>query len=430
MLLAVIIIALVVLLLLRMHIAFALAIVGFCGLAYLRGIESAISTSVDAIVDAASTYPLITIPLFILMAQFIIASGIADELFDIINGWVRKIPGGLGIATIGTGGAFGAISGSSVAAAATLAGTASEAMIRHGYPIKSATGLVAIVGTLAVLIPPSNILVLYGLLTDAPIDKLLIAGIVPGLFALFALVCMLQLQILVDPQFKNVRDEEVIAKKISMQRQIYVLVPVMLLFLAVIGVLFFGVASPVEAASLGAAGALIVVIFNKRFSWSTLMQALVETVQITAMIILIIGGAAIFGYVLTMTQVTQSLVQWIGDSNLSAGIVLAVILIIYLILGCFMDQVAILVLTLPLTVPIIDSFGFSEIWFGVIVVVTCEIGLVTPPLGLNAYVVAQYTNTSLGTVFRGVIPYVLTMMVVLAILAMVPSITLWLPNLM
>lgn len=415
-------------LVIRMPVGFALGAAGSIGLYLLGGASVALSFLSTTPLTTASNYPLMTIPMFILMAQFVIVSGFADDLFEAFNAWVGSMRGGLGIAAIGTGAAFGAISGSSVAAAATLAGTAEKSMAEHRYNRSLSTGLVAIVGTLAVLIPPSNVIVIYGLLTGTAIGPLLIAGIIPGLIASVALIICLQGLLIFKPSLAPTSPLDYsIGEKLTLLKGVG---PIIVLFMLVTGVLFIGIATPVEAASLGAFGAMLFVVIRRKMSWRVMRESLFSTARITAMITMIILGAHIFGYFLTLTQTTQTVIEFLSTLDMSRWTILAMILVIYLILGCFMDQIAILVLTLPLTLPVIVSLGFDPIWFGIIIVLTAEIGLITPPLGLNAFVVSNYTGLPLGTVFRGVFPFFCTMLLVLIFLVIFPQFVLWLPSLM
>lgn len=412
----------------QVPIGVALAMAGAVGLLMVGGPGLALSTITTSVISTSNDYALLTIPVFILMAQFIIVSGSADELFGVIDQWTRKIYGGLGIATIITGAAFGAISGSSIASAATLSATAQKAMVKSGYSASTGGGLIAIVGTLAALIPPSNIVIIYGLLTGVAIGPLLIAGILPGLFAVLALILCLWIVLFFHPLQHP--ESDLPKDGFSLKRQLTSTFPILALFLMITAVLFLGIATPVESASLGALGALLIVFANRRFSLKVLVEALRETSRVSAMITLIIYGAHVFGYFLTLTQVTQTIVEYITTLQVDRYAILLGILAVYIVLGCFMDQIAILVLTLPITFPIIQSLNFDTIWFGILIVLTAEIGFVTPPLGLNVFVVARYVNLPTGMIFRGTAPFLFTMFLVLMALVYFPSITLALPNMM
>lgn len=416
------------LLALRVPVALATAISGFIGIWLTTDLTVALSVSSSVPLSQASSYDLLTIPMFILMAEFVIASGFADDLFDALNSWFGKIRGGLGIATIGAGAGFASISGSSVGAAATLAGTAVPQMTNKGYTRRISTGLVAVVGTLAILIPPSNGLIIYGLVSQAPIAQLLIAGIIPGILASLALIAVLQIMLLKSPiNADSSHPKETVWDRVKHLRTVG---PLLFLFGIVTGMVFTGVATPVEAAALGAFGALILVAVSRRFSWTTVRDALLGTARVTAMITFIIIGAHIFGHYFTISGIAQSLITGASQSGYPPTVILIAIILVYLVLGLFMDQIAIIVLTVPITLPIVESFGYSPIWFGIIVTLAAEIGLVSPPLGLNVFVVAKYTKTKLKDVFIGVAPFVVGVLAVLALLTAFPELVLWLPSLM
>lgn len=412
-----------------MPLAFALGVVGCVGIWLVGGIDPMLSFLATTPFSTASQYELMTIPMFVLMAEFVILSGVAEELFDTIDLWTRRLSGGLGLSTIMTGASFSSICGSSAAAAATLASTAIPQMQRHGYDMRLATGLTAIVGTLSSMIPPANGLIIYGLLSEADLGKLLIAGLLPGLMGACVLALTLQIQIRRDPSLIRRNPDPVPPLAIRLRMLTRVL-PMLLLFLVVMGILYFGIGTPTEASALGAVGAFLIAAQRRRITVSTLLNALRSTVRVSTMITLIITGALLFGYFLTLSQATQNLTAFIGDLPTSRWVILALLVCIKLALGCFMDQVALLVLTVPITLPIVVRLGFDPIWYGIVLALTSEIGLVTPPIGLNAYIVARYTGIPVEQVFVGVAPYMLAMLVFLVMLVAFPGISLWLPSLM
>ncbi len=415
-----------VLLVIGMPIAFAIAVAGTVGVFSIGGLDMVLSFLSTVPMSGAAHYELMTIPMFVLMAEFVIVSGVADELFDTVNAWVHRLRGGLGISTILTGAAFGAICGSSAASAATLSGTALPQMMKHGYDKRAASGLTAIVGTLAVMIPPSNGLVIYGILSEVNIGKLLVAGVFPGLLGAATLILTLRLLLWRHPDLIDPSAAQSVVH-LDRVRMLLNVLPMIVLFGLVTGVLYLGVATPTEASALGAFGALALAYIRRRLSWAAFYRALRNTARTSCMITMIIVGALLFGYFLTLTQTTQSIVAWVGGLPLARGAILALVILVYLVLGCFLDQVAILVLTVPITLPIITALGYDPLWFGIIVTLTSEIGLVTPPVGLNVFIVARYTRTPLQDVFAGVMPYVFSMTLLLAILAAFPRIVLWVP---
>lgn len=418
---------LVVLLLIGMPIAFAIAVAGVVGIFMIGGADMVLSYLDTVPFSGAAHYELMTIPMFVLMAQFVIVSGVADELFDAVNAWVHRLKGGLGISTILTGAAFGAICGSSAASAATLSATALPQMVRFGYDRRAASGLTAIVGTLAVMIPPSNGLVIYAILTEVNIGKLLIAGLFPGLLGALTLILTLRFMLWRKPSLLQ-SPPGADAQAANRVRMLVDVAPMLFLFVLVTGLLYLGIATPTEASALGAFGAFVLALVRRRLTWVALKTALWTTARTSTMITMIIIGAMLFGYFLTLTQTTQSIVNWVGGLPVDRSIVLALILLVYLVLGFFLDQVAILVLTVPITLPIIVMLGYDPIWFGIVVTLTSEIGLVTPPVGLNVFIVSRYSNTPLKEVFAGVAPYVLAMLVLLVILASFPALVMWVPS--
>ncbi len=409
--------------------AFALGATGCLGVWLISGFDPMISFLTTTPVSTAGTYELMTIPMFVLMAEFIIVGGVAEELFDTIDAWMRRLPGGLGISTVLTGAGFSSICGSSAAAAATLASTAIPQMRRHSYDMRLATGLTAIVGTLSSMIPPANGLIIYGVLSEADLGKLLIAGLLPGLIGVCVLTVTLQILIHRNPELIGDRTDAPVPfwQRVRMLGRV---LPMMLLFLAVVGVMYFGLGTPTEASAMGAVGAALITIQRRRFTLASALQALRATVRISVMITLLITGALLFGYFLTMSQATQTLTVAIGGLPTSRWVIVALLILIKLALGCFMDQVALLVLTVPITLPIIVALGFDPIWYGIILALTSEVGLVTPPIGLNAYIVARYTGIPVEQVFRGVFPFMAAMLLYLIVLVAFPGLSLWLPSLM
>lgn len=408
-------------------VAFALAIAGVTGLIVIGGVDMALGVLQTAPFSAANSYELISVPMFLMMAEFVILSGVADSLFKAATAWVGRVPGGLGMATALAGAGFGAISGSSTASAATLSATTIPAMLKQGYEPKLACGVVAISGTLAMLIPPSIALVLYGIISGENIGKLLIGGVIPGLLVTLTIMATVYYLVWRDPSIAPPGRAYTLREKIV---SLKVVAPMLFLFFAVTGLIYSGVATPTEASGIGAFGAFLLALYARRVNVATLSSALVKATHTTCMIVMIILGAHIFGYFFTLTQSTQSLVAWIGSLQVSPWLVIALILFGYLILGCLMDQVAILILTVPIVLPLVKSLGFDPVWFGVIVIVMAEVGMVTPPVGLNVFVVARYTGRPLAEIFQGVTPHVIAHLILVAVLVAFPQIILWLPSTM
>lgn len=424
---AVVVVLLVLLLLTGLPVALAMAISGALGLYMFGGMTVLAGILKTAPLSTANSYEIITIPMFILMAEFVIVSGVAQDLFRSATIWVGRLRGGLAMATALAGAGFGAISGSSTASAATLASTSIPAMIDQGYDPKLASGVVAISGTLAMLIPPSVALVLYGVIADVSIGQLLVAGVIPGIIVTFAIIATVAILVRLDPSAAPAGRPYSLREKVASLSRIG---PMLVLFLAVTGTIYSGIATPTEAAAIGAFCAMLLALWERKLGIDALWGCLRRAAQTTCMILFVILGAHIFGYFFTLTRVTDDLTQWIGSLGMAPMTVMVLILIIYLILGAFMDQVAILILTVPVILPLVLNLGFDPVWFGVIVVVTAEVGMVTPPLGMNVFVVARYTRRPLAEIFRGTFPHVLAHLVVIAILTAFPALVLWLPSTM
>ncbi len=406
-------------------VGFSLLIAGTVGLYVTGGSQFVLGVLDTAPLSSTTSYELITVPMFLLMAELVIISGVADGVFKAAAVWVGRIPGGLGIATAIAGAAFGAISGSSTAAAATLSSTSIPAMIKNRYEPKLASGVVAISGTLAMLIPPSIALVLFGLIANLSIGKLLIAGVIPGLLVALTIALTVLFLVLMDPSRAPDRQRYTMREKIH---SLKVAGPVSLLFMAVTGVIYLGIATPTEASALGAFGALLLAWKEGKLTLAALWYAVGRSARTTCMIGMIILGAHVFGYFFTITQTPQTLVRLVSELHTSRWVVLALILVAKLLLGFFMDQITIIILMVPVVLPLIVSLGFDPIWFGVIMIVTAEVGMVTPPVGLNLFVVARYTKQPVEDIFAGVMPHVYAHLIIIVVFIVFPGLVLWLPS--
>jgi tripartite ATP-independent transporter DctM subunit len=377
--------------------------------------------------SAAGSYEFMTIPMFLLMAEFMVASGISNTLFSAIACWTGRMPGGLGVATALTGAAFGAISGSSTAAAATLSKSSIPAMLSQGYERRFACGIVSISGTLAMLIPPSVAIIFYGLLSGASVAKLLVAGIIPGALVTLVIVFTIWLLIWNKPSLTGDAPNYTWAQKLS---SLTVAGPFCALFLLVTGLIYLGIATPVESSAIGALGALVFTVIAGKMNREVFLHAVARTCATSAMIALIVICAQIFGYFITATGTTQRLVEAVGAAGLSPYTVLAFLVVMYLVLGCFLDQLSILILTIPIALPLVVKLGFDPIWFGILVILLAEVGMVTPPVGLNVFVVSKSTNTPVGEVFHGVWPHVAAHVALIVLMIAFPQLILWLPSTM
>lgn len=406
-------------------VALALLLGGGIGLMLIGGwdmLEGVLST---APASALSSYELLTIPMFLLMAEFMVVSGISSNLFNAVATWTGRLRGGLGVATALTGAAFGAISGSSAAAAATLSTSSIPAMERAGYEQRFATGIVSISGTLAMLIPPSIAIIFYGLLSGADIGRLLIAGIVPGILVTLTIALTIWLMIVRNPGIAPSGTGSSWAEKLQ---SLKVAGPFVLLFGLVTGFIYLGIATPVESSALGAVGAFLLTLASGKITAANFRLALVKTCVTSAMIGLVIVCAQLYGTFLTITGATQGLVEWVSNAGLHPYVILACLVLLYLVLGCFLDQISILILTVPVALPLITSMGYDPIWFGIIVILLAEVGIVTPPVGLNVFVVSRVTGIPVEKVFSGVYPHVVAHILLIIILVSFPGIILWLPS--
>lgn len=425
--LLIVLVLLIVFLISGLPVALAMGVSGAVGL-YLFGGWSILAGILKTVpLSTASDYEIITIPMFILMAEFVIISGVANDLFSAATVWMGRVRGGVAMATAIAGAGFGAISGSSTAAAATLASTSIPAMLKEGYEPKLACGVVAISGTLAMLIPPSIALILYGIIADLPISALLIGGVIPGLMVTLTIILTVAFLIWRDPSLAPDGRAYTLGEKMRSLKRVG---PVIVLFFAVTGTIYSGIATPTEASGIGAFCAMLIAAWERQLTPSSAWRALRSAAQTTCMVLFIIMGAHVFGYFFTLTRVTNDLATWVGALEASRWLILAVVLLGYLMLGFFMDQIAILILTVPVVLPLITQLQFDPVWFGVLIVVTAEVGMVTPPLGMNVFVVARYTRRPLGELFSGVAPHIWAHLIVIAILAAFPAITLWLPSTM
>lgn len=417
--------ALFLLLILGTPIGFALTAAGVLGLLLVGGWRDVAGILEATPISAVSQYELLTIPMFILMGELIVRSRIADKLFQSAVILLGRLPAGLAIATALFGAGFGAISGSSVAGAATLASTSTPAMLRNGYETRFATGVVSISGTLAMLIPPSIALILYSILTETNTAKLLIAGLIPGLVVTGGIILTLWFLVWRNPDLAPRGKAYGIGEKL---RSLWMVLPTLLLMTFVAGALYSGLATPVETSAIGAFIALCIAVASGSVGWRALVDTIARSARTTAMIAMILIGAAVFGYAMTLTQTTQQIVAVIADLPIGRYGILLTIIVLILILGCFLDQAAILVLTIPILVPIIQTLGFDPIWFGVIVVVAAEVGMVTPPIGLNVYIVSKYTNIPATDIFIGVTPHVIAHLIMIGLFIVFPQIVMWLPD--
>ena len=426
--------AVLVLVFLRMPIAIAMGLVGFVGYMELRNFRASISMVGRLIIDTAQDYGLSVVPLFILMGLFVNKGGLSRELYTVSNAFLGHFRGGLAMATIVACAGFAAICGSSLATAATMSKVALPRMRRYNYADSLSTASIAAGGTLGILIPPSVILVIYGLLTETSIGKLFIAGIVPGLLGVLLYLAAVRFTVARNPDAGPAGERANWAEKLTALRSVWA---VLLLFFLVIGGLYGALDiwplhltfSPTEAAGMGAAGAFLIALARKTLTFRGTMQVLIETAQTTASLFAVLIGAWIFSNFVNLAGLPEALQAATTAAGLSPMAVMIMILLIYIALGCVFESLSMLLLTVPIFFPLVTSLGFDPVWFGIIVVVVTEISLITPPVGLNVFVLKGVVdNVSTGTIFRGVTPFWVVDIIRLIILVAIPSLVLFLPN--
>ncbi len=418
---------LIILLLIEMPIAFAMMIAATVGL-YLVGGESFVASYLaDVFHSVSASYVFLTIPMYVLLAQFMAQSGMARDIIKASDLWLGRLRGGLGVACVMASAFMAAIIGSSTASSATMSAAAFPSMRDVGYDRRVSVGIIAISGTLAIMIPPSIVLIIYGILTELSVGKLLIAGLLPGVLTAVGYIVTI---LVIGWRHPDKMPAQPHFDFAAASRSLLPVWPVLLLMLLIVGGLYGGAATPTEIGAVGAAAALVITVLMRRMDGTRFVTALQDTLGTTVMIVTIVIGAMMFGYFLTLTQATQTLFAAIQESGLSPWMVMGLLVLIYLVLGMFMDQIAILVLTVPLTHALVTQLGFDGIWYGIVITKTVEIGLVTPPLGLNVFVTSGVTKVPLADCFRGVAPFLLVEAVVLALLLAFPQISLLLPNLM
>lgn len=413
------------LLALGMPVGFALISSGALGVYLIGGGPALMGILTSMPRESAATYEFLTIPMFLLMAEFVLRSGVADDLFQAAAAWFGRVRGGLGIATALAGAGFGAICGSSTAAAATLSSTSLPAMLKYGYETRMAAGVVAISGTLSMLIPPSIAMVVYALLADVSVAKMLIAGIVPGIIVTFTIALTVWYLAIRNPEHAPLTERKTMAEKFHSLRLV---APMMLLLGVVTGVIYTGIATPTEASAVGALFAGLLYFRRRGFSGPEVYAILSRAARTACMLAMIILGAHVFTTFFALTQTTQVIVDWVGALPVNRWVIMVALVVVILLLGFFLDQMAILVLTVPILAPLLTSLGFDLVWFGVVMIVTAEIGLVHPPLGLNCFVVSKYSKIPSGEVFWGALPHCIAHLIAIAIMVAFPVLTLWLPS--
>ncbi|MGI5825556.1 MAG: TRAP transporter large permease [Bacillota bacterium] len=418
-------------------IAVALLVSGVVGISLATGWDAALGVLQTVPFRTVASYVMTTCPMFILMAEFA-STGLTQDLFDFAARRTKRFPASLGVATVIANAIMGAICGSSTAAAATMGRIAIPEMTRKHYPVHMACGIVAVSGTLSILIPPSVVLVLYGIMSNTSVGKLLMAGIIPGIMSAVMYSIIVVIWFKREQCRQNIPSNEVLANLAQETKDAYgssfkeflAIFPVILLMLLILGGIYSGIVTPTEAASVGALATLILGLIRRDQSPKKAYDACIRAVKTNAMIFTIMIGAKVFGYFLTLTQATIGITNWLQSAQIPPWSVLLILIVFYLILGCMMDGISILLLTVPVVAPIVASLGFDLIWFGIIMTKLIEVGLVTPPVGINCYIVADSAKVPVATAFKGIGWLLLGEAVILLLLILFPQITLFIPSFM
>jgi C4-dicarboxylate transporter DctM subunit len=420
------VVVLVFLFLMRMPVAYVMGLVGLLGFSYVASVGGGLSLLARDLWSLFSSYSLSVIPMFIFMGTIAFYSGMSGRLFDVAYKFFGHRRGGLCLATIWACAAFGAICGSTNAAAAAMGKVTLPEMKKYKYDPALATGCVASAGSLAILIPPSTILIIYGILTEESIGKLFAAGILPGLLlsTLFAITVYIQCRF--TPALAPAGPKATWKERIASLPGV---ISVLLLFCFVMAGLFIGWFTPSEAGAAGSAGALIIALLGRTLTWRGFLNALADTTLISAMVFLIVAGGTIYGHFLAITRLPFELSAWVGGLPFHPNMIMGLIIIGYIIGGCFMDSLAMITFTIPILYPLVKTLGFHPIWFGVIVVLVCEMGAISPPVGINVYVIRGVApDVPMETIFRGAYPFLIALMVCSFLLLALPQIVLFLPS--
>ena len=412
----------------RMPVGFVMALTGFVGFGSIVSFDASLNLLAKDVFSVFGSYSLTVIPLFVFMGQLAFHSGISSRLFDSAYKFIGNLPGGLAIATIGACAAFAAICGSTNATAATMASATLPEMKRYNYKPELATGVVAAGGSLGILIPPSIIFIVYGILTEQSIGELFMAGILPGILLTFLMVASILIWTRMRPELGPPGPKTTWKEKIDSLSGV---AETLVIFILVMGGLFGGIFTPTEAGAVGAFSTLMVAIIRRNLTLEGFFSALFETTRTSCMILVIVAGATIFGHFLAISRIPYDIAGWISSVALPPAIIMSLIILVYFIGGCFIDSLALIMLTIPIFYPVVLQFGYDPIWFGVVIVLVTQIGVITPPVGVNVYVVSGVArDVPLGVIFKGVIPMLIAMLITTFLLIPFPQIALFLPGLL
>jgi len=407
------------------ELGFAMALIGFLGFSYLVSLKAGLNLLAKDVFDVFSSYGFTVIPLFVLMGQVAFNAGIARRLYDASYKFIGHIPGGLAMATVAGATAFKAICGSSPATAATFASVAVPEMERYQYDKRLSTGIVATVGTLGILIPPSVTLIVFGIITEQSIGKLFLAGIIPGLIAAFFFVIIIYGWCKIDPTLGPKGGKSTWGQRI---RSLPELLWIVVIFLLVVGGLMKGYFTPTEAGSVGTFAVLILSIAKRDINFKGYVKSVVESLRTACMVLMLIAGSTVLGHFLAVTKIPMITADWVVTLPLHPYTIMVIIGFIYLIGGSFIDDLAFMVLATPIFYPVIQKLGFNPIWFGMIIMITVMVGVVVPPVAINVFVVKNITKVPFGVIYRGVLPFLLSLLVCAVLLFIFPELCTWLPE--
>lgn len=417
--------------LLRVPIAYAMSIVGLGGMLIVYPIETAFKFIPTGMFTYTSNFTLSALPLFILMGTLAYYADLGKDAYDAAKAWFGRVPGGLGVATVYSSAVFGACSGSSLSAVAVFSKIAVPEMVRANYSKKLALGVVASAACLDVLIPPSILMVFFGIITETSVGQLLMAGVMPGILTAVLMATGVMVFCKIYPKAAPITPEldTSFKAKIGSLKNLWAAAA---LFVTVLGAIYTGFATPDEAAAVGVVGALLLVYIRGNLTWERVKFSFIDSAKVSAMIFLLLGSGYIFSTFLSTTGVVSSMTDWIKGLNLNFYVLMAGIVLLYLFLGCFLDAISMMVLTMPVLAPLMADYNMSLVWFGVVVVVMMSIGTITPPLGLNCFVMkgALGDGYELSDIFAGCLPFVVLMIATVGLLIAFPQISLWLPELM
>jgi C4-dicarboxylate transporter DctM subunit len=421
----VLIVVLIILLGLGTPIAFCLGFLGTVGI--VGFLDMAVLYQIAEIAaDSGTSLFLITLPLFILMAEVVQFSGLGDDIYTAAHNWLSWLPGGLAISSIATCTGFAAISGSSPATAATVGLVSIPEMLKRGYNRKLAVGSIAVGGTLGILIPPSITMIIYGIITEVSIGKLFIAGIIPGIMLALILCVSVAVAVKIKPELAPVVKGVSWRERFASLKRVWAF---LILAISILGTIYAGIATPTESAAIGATLAMVIACFYRRLSFKALHGALLKTVALTTMIMFLVIGGNVLAFLLSTLTIPQYITEAITALNFSKWSIMIVVNIILLIMGCLLDPMAIMVISLPILFPIVTQLGFDPVWFGIVITINVEMGMITPPVGLNLFILkGTIPDVSMKDIVGGSLPFLLLLMLGLALIMIFPQLAIWLPG--